>query len=357
MICAGGIPTPIPQGLSRVLREKEAEDGEESKEADALGLSRGRELAGGYNPSAKACFDACQNYFAPDNAQFFFNLIQDGNTKACQCCKTCPTLIAAPGGVAFANCIPGSSLAIRRTVRPTWTKQGKTTAVKVAVKGTKKAALEGLALAISFPQAYATAGKAVTKPKVGMLMPVQTNGSWVLWPQFNLQKGQTRRFKALFKVAPFTPSGEELAFEVVAFQTVGAQAPYCPRSLSPATVKVRGKPKVAMPAGTVARRTWVSGASGASTAADSDCRIDIRLGRNKKVRPMHRKAGSKLAIKAVVKSSHPVNNGVVEILLPAAFEVIKVATSRKDTPRPRINGQVNVRSLGGEGSACQARLS
>jgi hypothetical protein len=229
---------PLPPGPGRVLQKTTPPANDVQHDH--------RELTGGYNPTIQACFEACWAYFAPDNTQFFFNVIQSGTNKTCQCCPSADVLVPTSGGQAFANCIPGTNLALASKISSTKARPGKALIVKATVKSKDtKIALTGLGLAISFPHAYVTPEKAGSWPRKGLLQPVQTTAAAVVWPEFDLAPGKKRTFKAAFRVSRSTPPMTVLTFEVAVLQAAGAAAgagadvPYCPRPAPyPAKAKV-----------------------------------------------------------------------------------------------------------------------
>lgn len=70
------------------LTEQETSADEEEQEEQGHAPGDGdRALAGS---AVQACYQACNNYYAPapNNAQFYFQLVPDGSGgEQCQCCK------------------------------------------------------------------------------------------------------------------------------------------------------------------------------------------------------------------------------------------------------------------------------
>lgn len=253
--------------------------------------------------------------------------------------------------MALASCITDSNLAIGRKVSSTKAKPGSTLTVLVKLKAAKQAALEGLALAIVFPESYVSAtGRTSALPKAGILMPVKNNPASVVWPQFNLNAGQRRYFKSKFRVAHSTPAGAELEFEVVAFQTSVANGPYCPLTTNPAKVKVFGGRHARRAHATVADANTTS-AFNAETEFESrrltavgptpSCNLRMKTSLSMKKGARARKdAGSNVVIVAAVKANRHVHNGVVGILLPAGFQVLQASSTFKRRNPAIISGQV-----------------
>ena len=197
-IFAGGITVEMAQ--ERPGRELKATP------ADRDPQGRRRELAAGDDPTIQACFEACLAYFGPNYAQFFFNVIQSGTNKTCQCCTSADVLVTMPGGQAFANCISGANLVLKQKISVIKARPGKALNIKATVKARYTAmTLTGLALAITFPQPNVTLTKTGSWPRKGLLASVQTTASTVVWPQFDLAPGNKRTFKAGFRVSRSTP--------------------------------------------------------------------------------------------------------------------------------------------------------
>lgn len=351
-ICAGGVPTPIPENLRRMESIEQHTTRDESAPADAR-IDR-HALAAYSNPYIQACFEACDAYFAPNNAQFYFNVIQNGTTKICECCKTCDTLIPASGGLAMANCIPNSALTIQSKALSTRAKTGKAVVVKVWLDGTTSSTLEGLGLAITFPRGYVVAEAATALPKNAMRAPMRANGSIVLWPQFDLSPRKDLRFAAKLCVTESAPLGVDITLGAVVFQTVGSNAPYCPLSpVYPAKVRVvkarrelgatavgeSGLPTTA--AAPVRPQPKSSGGQRRLATLSPTCQLGVKvLPKSSMGHPKRKAAGSDATFVVKVQSTRQVTNGVVKLLFPWGMQVLQAAVKDKDNPKASINGQV-----------------
>lgn len=209
-----------------------------------------RNLAGSTNnPFLQACFETCREYFAPDNAQFFFQVTPQagggGSGSVCECCRTCDQLIYALDYTVFGNCIPTASvLRLTQSISSGKVRAGGAVNIKVQVRNLvrnkKFYPLTGLALYVSVPRPHATVTKAKTWPRRGLISPVDMgNASQVVWPRFDLPAGAARHFKIRIRISPRAPINADLSFEATVAQTNVANSPYCPYTTPfPAKVKV-----------------------------------------------------------------------------------------------------------------------
>jgi hypothetical protein len=219
-------------GWRRLAVPNLTDEGRGEKQEQEVGDAPGdgdRALAGS---AVQACYQACYDYYAPapNNAQFYFQLVPDGSGgEQCQCCKTCTQVVTEPGAVLMAACAPSTALRLS----PSLSRK----VVKVQVSGTK-------AVNLRYTLRLKGTSKSLRLSDMGVRLTLPTNaaaiklphqataaGNTVTWYPFNVAGAKTRALRVGLTLSPPFGAGgaSELRFQTDVFQNAAclAAAPYC----------------------------------------------------------------------------------------------------------------------------------
>jgi len=194
----------------------------------------------------EACYEACYQYYspAPNNAQFFFQLVP-GEERECQCCKTCQPILALEGALLMEACVPNTLLRLTPKISRKYVKASDTKPVYATYRLRVRKEAKDLRLTDMGVQVTLPAGATVVKtsPSAGHKsgVPVNVSGDTVSFYPFALDKFKLRTFKVKVRLTPPFTDTAGMRFQGEVFQNAYglAGAPYCLLPASDAVVNVK----------------------------------------------------------------------------------------------------------------------
>lgn len=226
------MPVPVGTPSRRELVAASLEEGQATgREVDE---KVGQRMLAATTP-VKACYAACYNYYAPNAAQFLFQLVEVNYQQVCQCCKTCNPILTQAGALLMEACVPNTVLSTATKLSRHYAKASDTKPLPVTyslrLKGTAKSLqLAYMGVQLSLPPG-ATVIRTMPRPdsKAAASAPVAVHGNTVTWYPLSVDGMKARVLKAELLLRPPFNATSGIRFQTTVFQNAYdlAAAPYC----------------------------------------------------------------------------------------------------------------------------------
>lgn len=191
-----------------------------------------------------ACYEACYSFYspAPNNAQFFFQLLTLNGVRVCQCCKSCGPPAAQEGALLMEACAPPTAVRLTPSINRKFVKPNTTKPVQLKYKLKVRGAATSLELKNMGLQITVPAGATITtyspQPSSSLTWgqaktqtTANVTGNVISWYPLALSGTKKRVFRVRLTVRPpFGGAGaSELRFKAELFQDAYnlAPGPYC----------------------------------------------------------------------------------------------------------------------------------